>query len=394
LPWETDAAAYVRLWDSLDEPVCDALVHERELQVRAAVRELVAREVAPRAAQADRDHAFVHESYQALAAARLAGLLVPRDLGGTGDSHVSYALAVEEIAVGCAATSLVYMTQMHAAYPIMSAGSRELAQRYVPALVNGTMYGSLAITEPDVGSDVAGMRSTAVPQAGHDSHYVLTGSKTFITTGDRADVIVCFATVDRALGRNGVTAFVLDGTAAGLHRGTPLAKMGMHGSSTAELYFDGVEIPADHRLGREGDGWSIVMSSVVKSRISAAAQGVGLARAAYGRTLSAFERAYGSAVPKEAEFALATMRGQILQGRLLLLSVARHVDASGTASTAEVGMMKQACTDLGWAVAREAVRILGPYGDLVDLGVERCLRDVKVTQIYDGTNEIQRLTQR
>lgn len=285
------------------------------------------------------------------------------------------------------------MTQLHAAYPIMTAGSAGLAEAYVPHLASGARYGSIAITEPDAGSDVAALRSLAVPRRDAAGvRYLLSGSKTFITTGDRADVIICFATVDRALGRKGVTAFVLDGAAPGLTRGAPLAKMGMHGSSTAELFFDGVEIPADHRLGEEGGGWPLVMRSVVTTRISAAAQGVGLARAAYGRTLSALDRLYGTAaVPDEARFALAGLRGRILQGRLLLLSVARRVDAAGTASAGEVAMMKQTCTDLGWSAACEAVRLLGPYGDLAVFGVERCLRDAKVTQIYDGTNEIQRL---
>lgn len=389
---DLDADAYVRLADALDEPAADALTDARERHIRATARAVVGREVVPRAARADREHRFVHESYQALASAGIAGLLVPDHLGGTGDSHVAYAMAVEEIAAGCAATSLVYMTQMHAAYPVMAAGTPELAQRYVPGLVTGELYGALAITEPDAGSDAARLRSVARRcRHGGGDRYVLSGSKTFITTGDRADVIVCFATVDPALGRGGVTAFVLDGRVGGLRRGAPFEKMGMHGSSTAELFFDDVEIPPDHRLGDEGSGWSLLTSSVVESRVSAAAQGVGLARAAYARTLCALDRLYGRAVPDEAEFALATMRGQILQGRLLLLAVARRLDTGGDAPAGEVAIMKQTCTDLGWSVAREATRVLGPHGDLAVLGVERCLRDAKVTQIYDGTNEVQRL---
>ncbi|MFF5988313.1 acyl-CoA dehydrogenase family protein [Prauserella flavalba] len=385
---DLDPKAYLAHHESLDESAADALLDERELRVRAEVRDVVAHEVAPRAAGADRTHEFVHESYQALARAGLAGLIFPRRFGGTEDTNVAYAAAMEEITAGCAATSLVYMTQMHGAYPIMMAGSEELAQRYLPGLLAGTAYGALGITEPGAGSDVASLRSVAEPA---DGGYTLRGSKTFITTGDRADVIICFATVDRSLGRKGITAFVLDGGWAGLGRGTPLSKMGMHGSSTAELFFDGVHIPADHRLGEEGGGWRIVMNSVIKSRISAAAQGVGLARAAYGRTLRALTRIHGAKLPDEAAFALATLRGKILQGRLLLFTVAREVDRSSAPDAGQIGIMKQSCTDLGFDTAREAMRILGPYGDLADLGVERCLRDAKVTQIYDGTNEVQRL---
>jgi alkylation response protein AidB-like acyl-CoA dehydrogenase len=385
---DSDSKAYRELHESLDESVTDALLDERELRVRSQVREVVAAEVAPRAARADQTHEFVRDSYRALAEAGLAGFLFPKSLGGTADTNVAYAVAMEEITAGCAATSLVYMTQTHAAYPIMMAGSAELAEAYIPKLLSGAAYGSLAITEPNAGSDAASLQSVAAPVA---DGYSLSGSKTFITTGDKADVIVCFATVDRARGRDGVTAFVLNGSWPGLERGKPLSKMGMHGSSTAELFFDGVPIPADHRLGEEGGGWRIVMNSVIKSRISAAAQGVGLARGAYGRTLRALTRLHGAKLPDEAAFALATLRGQILQGRLLLLAVAREVDRSSTPNAGQIGIMKQACTDLGWQVAREAMRVLGPYGDLADLGVERCLRDAKVTQIYDGTNEVQRL---
>jgi alkylation response protein AidB-like acyl-CoA dehydrogenase len=197
--------------------------------------------------------------------------------------------------------------------------------------------------------------------------------------------------VDPALGRHGVTAFVLEGGSDGLSRGVPFEKMGMHGSSTAELFLSDVAVPVENRLGEEGGGWQVVMASVVKSRISAAAQGVGIARAAYARTLAALRVLHGDRLPDEATFALAGLRGEILRGRLLLLATAREVDRASDPSPGQIGIMKQGCTDLGWRASVAAARILGPFGDLVELGVERCLRDAKVTQIYDGTNEVQRL---
>jgi len=390
--FDRDPDRYLAVARATDESASDQLLTEREAEVRARVREVVATEVAPRAAAVDAAHTFAHDSYQALAAAGLAGLIFPRRWGGTGDTHVAYAAAMEEIAAGCAATSLIYMTQTHAAYPIWVGGSEELARRYIPGLLDGTRYGSLAITEPDAGSDVASLKTRAMPDGGGaPGGYTVTGSKTFITTGDRADVIVCFATLDPALGRKGVTALAVDGTAAGLTRGRPFLKMGMHGSSTAELFFADVRVPAANRIGAEGDGWRIVMASVVKSRISAAAQGVGIARAAYTRALLALHQVHGRTLPDEATFALADLRGEILRGRLLLLSIAREADRSAAPSPGQIGIMKQSCTDLGWRASVEAARILGPFGDLADLGVERCLRDAKVTQIYDGTNEVQRL---
>lgn len=390
---DMDPERYIALHRALDEPVTDRMLDPREAEVRDQVRAIVASDVAPRASELDRTHGFAHDSYQALARAGLAGVIFPEKWGGTDDTHVAYAAAMEEITAGCAATSLVYMTQTHAAYPIWRAGTTELADAYVPDLIDGSAYGSLGITEPDAGSDVAGLKTRARPVevGGRTTEYAVSGSKTFITTGDRADVIVLFATLDPSLGRRGVTAFVVDGDSAGLERGAPFEKLGMHGSSTAELFLSDVRVPVAHRLGAEGEGWQVVMASVVKSRISAAAQGVGIARAAYARTLTFLRDLHGGRLPDEASFALADMRGDILRARLLLFATAREVDHSESVTAGQVGIMKQCCTDLGWRISERAARLLGPYGDLVDLAVERALRDAKVTQIYDGTNEVQRL---
>jgi alkylation response protein AidB-like acyl-CoA dehydrogenase len=392
LALDIDPAAYVAMHGALDESAADLALDDREREVRTSTREVVSREVAPRAAQVDRDHTFAHESYQALAAAGLGGLLVPVEHGGTDDSHVAYAVAMEEITAGCGATSLIYMTQMHAAYPLLVAGSADLAREYVPGLVDGSRYGSLAVTEPGAGSDASSLRTLATHSVGADGveGYVLNGSKTFITTGDRADVIVCFATVDPSAKRRGITAFVVDGSATGLSRSQPFEKMGMHGSSTAELHFEDTAVAADHRLGEEGAGWSIVVRSVTKSRISAAAQGVGLARGAYAHALAGLHRIHGGTLPPEIAFELSDLRGRILLARLMLLGVARQVD-QGSADSGAIGLMKQTCTDTGFYVATAATRILGAFGDLSVLGAERYLRDAKVTQIYDGTNEVQRL---
>lgn len=381
---------YLSVHHALDESVSEALLTDRERDVRDAVRAVVASDVAPYAARIDETHTFASDGYQALASAGLAGLVFPESLGGSGDSHVAYAAAMEEITAGCAATSLIYMTQTHAAYPILSAGSDALAREFIPRLLSGDAYGAMAITEPDAGSDVSSISTRATPIEGEDA-YRVSGAKTFITTGDRADVIVCFVTTDPSAGRGGVTAFVVESSQAGFSSGKPFEKMGMNGSSTAELFLSDVRVGADRRLGGEGSGWAIVMASVIKSRISAAAQGVGIARNAYARTLLALQKIHGQRLPDDISFALADMRGEILRARLLLLATAREVDANADASTAHIGMMKQVCTDLGWAISVRASGLLGIYGDLADIGVERCVRDAKVTQIYDGTNEVQRL---
>ncbi len=378
--------------DVLDEQATEQLLSDRDRAVRDKVRRVVADHVAPHALHRDRTSTFAHDSYQALASAGLGGLLFPASLGGTADSTVAYAAAMEEIAAACPATSMIYMTQMHAAYPIWLAGTDAQIEAHVPRLIAGDAYGSLAITEPGAGSDVSSLATTARATA---SGYTISGAKTFITTGDRADFIVCFATTDRAAGRDAVTAFIVDGAAAGLSRGRPLAKLGLHASSTAELFFDDVAVDDSQRLGDVGSGWRLLLDAVIKSRISAAAQGVGIARGAYIRALAQLHAEHGDRLPQQVEFALAGMRSQILAGRLLLHATARTVDAADERNVgvnpATIAMMKQHCTDLGLSVALDAMRLLGSTADHVDLGVERFVRDAKGAQIYDGTNEIQRL---
>lgn len=374
-----------------DEPLTDRLLGEADRSVRERVRQVVAEHVAPHADECDRTGAFAGDGYQALAAAGLAGLLFPAEYGGAGASTLAYAVAMEEIAAACGATSLIYMTQTHAAYPILIAGSDEQRRRFLPDLCGGLSYGSLAITEPEAGSDVAALRTTA-RRVGDE--YVLSGVKTFITTGDRADVVVCFATVDPSRGRDGITAFVVPGDAKGLSRGNVLRKMGMHGSSTAEVFLDDVRVPESARLGGEGEGWALSMRSVVTSRISTAAEGLGLARGAYSVAVG-WARETGALHGSEhqvVQFRLADLRTRILTGRLLLYQVARAVDLEpGRDHTADIAMAKLACTDLAMEVADEVTDLLGPLGDLADWRAERYLRDAKVTQIYDGTNQVQRL---
>ncbi|GLZ07505.1 acyl-CoA dehydrogenase [Actinomadura sp. NBRC 104412] len=371
----------------LDEHVPDTLLGPAELELRERLRTVLASEVAPRAAEVDAAGAFAGPSYQALARAGLARLLFRPEHGGTGHGTVAYAMAVAEIAAVCASTSLIYMTQTHAAFPILVAGTEAQRHEYLPSLCSGERYGSLAITEPEAGSDVAALRTVAYRDG---AGYLLDGAKTFITTGDRADVIVCFATVDPAAGRDGLTAFIVEGDAPGLRRGRVLDKLGMHGSTTAELFLDGVRVPAGALLGREGGGWELSMRSVVKSRISAAAQGVGIATGAY---LAGLDRLHaGGRPPQRVAFALAELRTAIAAARLLLYATAAAADrADAPDLVAEVAMLKLACTDLGVHVADTMTGLLGGAGDLTGTGVEHRLRDAVVTQIYDGTNNVQRL---
>jgi alkylation response protein AidB-like acyl-CoA dehydrogenase len=281
---------------------------------------------------------------------------------------------------------------MHCAYPMWIAGSEEQQQRYLPGLNRGELYGSLAVTEPDAGSDISRMRTTARRDG---DAYILDGTKTFITTGDRADVIIVFARTDPDRGRDGISAFIVERGAPGLHSGRILDKLGMHGSSTAELHFDRCRIPASRRLGREGSGYELSLRSVTKSRVSAAAQGLGLARGAYEGLLrlarSAALCGRGRRDTQDLQFAVADMRTRIAAARALLHAAARSVHRCDREPTAAVAMAKTTCTDLAVSVADQCVDLVGVDGDLVELEFERYLRDAKVTQIYDGRNQIQRM---
>jgi hypothetical protein len=378
--------------DALDEALASLNLGDAESEIRRRVRAVVETEVAPRAQAVDAASSFPADSYQALAKAGLAGLSMPVELGGSGHSMVAYCVAMEEIAAACGATSTVYMTQMHCAHPILLQGTKIQHDLYIPGLCNGSLYGSLAVTEAGAGSDVAAMRTVA-RRDGDD--YVLNGNKTFITTGDRADVIVLFASVDRDRGRHGITAFLVPRGAAGLSTGRVLGKLGLRGSSTAELFLDDCRIPASSRLGDEGSGYDLSIRSVVKSRMSAAAQGVGFARAAYqAAALWAANHGLLSGSRRDAQdaqFLLADLRTEVLAARQVLYATADLVDKAKTDPVTEVAMCKLRCTDVGVDVSFRAMDLLGADGDLVELGVERIARDARATQIYDGTNQVQRL---
>jgi alkylation response protein AidB-like acyl-CoA dehydrogenase len=387
---EPDTADLV-MFDT-DEPTTELMLSEGDRAVRDRTRAVVREIVAPRASAVDREERFPTESVQALADAGLAGLLTSREYGGAGASVVAYAAALEEITAACGSTSTVVMTQMHCAHPIELAGNDEQKRCVLPELAAGTCIGALGVTEPGAGSDVAAMRTTARRDA---DGYVVNGAKTFITSGDRAGAIVLFATVDRSRRRDGITAFLVQGDPPGLRRGAPMHKMGLRGSSTTELFFDDCRLPVSACLGGEGNGYQLSMESVIRSRISAAAQGVGHAVGAYVAAVAWASRygllSSGRRDAQRIQFRLAEMRTRVAAGRVLLYATAALVDRADIEAIAQVSTAKLRCTDLGVEIATEAVDLLGLVGDFVRWGAERRLRDAKVGEIYDGTNEVQRM---
>ncbi|ODQ94390.1 acyl-CoA dehydrogenase family protein [Mycolicibacterium holsaticum] len=381
----SDAAA-------LDEKAADLALRPEELTLRDKARDVIAADIAPYAAATDLTGEFPHKQYRALVDAGLGALPISKSDGGLGASSAAYAVVMEEIAAACGSTSLVYMTQMHAAWPIVRWGTPEQRAMYVHRLCVGDIYGSIAISEPSGGSDVSALTTTAQPLG---DGFVLNGTKTFITSGDVAGVIVTFATVDRSAGRDGVVAFLIDPDNGGVDASTPFAKMGMHGSSTVELCFRDCEVPRSAVLGDIGKGFAVAMSSVVKTRLSAAAQGVGFAAAALRAGVEyAAERDLLHPKNDAGQFIqseLAFLRAKVLAARLLLIQTARVIDAGNGTEVAEVSAAKLLCTELAVEVADRVVELMGPDGDRREATIQRLLRDALVTRIYDGTNEIQRL---
>jgi alkylation response protein AidB-like acyl-CoA dehydrogenase len=356
-----------------------------------AVDAVVERTIRPRAGTVDSESEFPDQAIADLASEGLGVLLMPRALGGADTSSATYAEALARIAAACGTTSTVYMTQMHCAHPIHLQASSEQARAWIPRLCDGSAVGAIALTEPSAGSDVGAMLTLA--RRDGDSYFV-NGEKTFISNGDRADVIVLFASVDLARGKDGVTAFLLETAGLeGFEAGAPMKKLGQKGASTVTLAFQDCRIPASARMGEEGEGYPLLLRSVVRSRISAAAQGLGFAQGAFDVVVAwAAERELlSSSTPsaQDLQFELARLRGEITAARAMLLSVCDQVDAGSEEPVAEVSLAKLHCTTLGTRVAATCVELLGPDGDLIELGAERRLRDAKIAEIYDGTNQIQ-----
>lgn len=343
------------------------------------------------AVKTDRDSVFPSTAIEEFGKADAGGIFMPRELGGQGEGLSSYATAMKRISAACGSTSTVYMTQMHCAHPILENGTRAQIERWIPSLSLGETIGAIALTEPEAGSDIATMTTSAHPVIGG---YRVTGGKTFISNGDRAGVIVLFATVDRSKGKDGITAFLVEtANLPGFSVGTPMKKLGQKGASTVELVFDNCFLPEDAVLGEVGSGYRILLDSVKTSRISASAQGIGFSTGALDATCAAFE-AEGllSSRAREAQdlqFYLASLYARVSAGEALLERTARLVDDGDPNADMQVSVSKLHCTDLGVEVSTACIRVLGERADDQGLGVERRLRDAKITQIYDGTNQVQ-----
>ena len=365
---------------------------DEERMVQDLARRLAREKIAPRAAEIDAREEFPHDLVRLLAEHGLFGLVVPESLSGSDAGVIAFLLAVEEIARACAATGTIFAGQYLGMYPILLAGTEEQQRRFIPGLARGERLAAFALTEPEAGSDVAAIQMTARRDG---EKYVLTGTKQFITSGDAADLLTVFAATDRSQGHRGLSAFLVEKGTPGLRVARIEKKMGIRGSTTAALEFQECRVPVANRLGAEGQGFKIAMQVLDRARPSVAALAVGIAQAALDHSLdySQTRKQFGQPIAnfQAIQFMLADMAMEIHLARLAYLYAAHLMRSGGERYTLPAAAAKCFASEVAMRATTNAVQIFGGYGYMRDYPVERLMRDAKITQIYEGTSEIQRI---
>jgi butyryl-CoA dehydrogenase len=364
--------------------------------IQDTARDLATREILPRAAEIDRKHEFPRQIFARLGELGLLGVMVPEKFGGAGMGALSYAVALEEIARACASTAVAMSVQCSlACAPILQEGNDAQRAHWLPDLAAGRKIGCFALSEPEAGSDAKAQRTRAQKtKTASGERWVLNGTKNFITNAPVADVMITFATTDPAKGSRGITAFLVPMDTPGLKVGPPDDKLGIRGALSAQVFLTDCAVDDDARLGPEGEGFKIAMRALDGGRIGVAAQALGIARAAFeDATRYALERkTFGQPIAEHQaiQFKLADMRTEIDAARLLLWRAAVNKDRGGRYGR-DASMAKLFGSEVANRVAKEALQIFGGYGYLTDFPAERHYRDAKITEIYEGTSEIQRL---
>lgn len=368
------------------------ILTEEQRMIRDMARDFATERLAPNAAEWDREHIFPSDELKEMGQLGLFGMTIPETWGGAETDYVSFALAIEEIAAGDGACSTILSVNNSVVCgPLLKFGSDFLKQTYLKPLASGEMLGCFCLTEPQAGSDASALKTRAVRDG---DHYVLNGTKQFITSGQYAQVAIVFAVTDPSAGKKGISAFVVPTDNPGYQVASIERKMGQHASDTAQIVFEDCRIPADHRIGEEGEGYKIALSNLESGRIGIAAQCVGMARAAYQAALEyAKEReSFGKPIIEHqaVAFRLADMATQVQAAHLMVMHAAELRDA-GEPCLKEACMAKLYASETAEKVCSAAIQTLGGYGYLEDFPVERIYRDVRITQIYEGTSDIQRI---
>ncbi|WP_411106589.1 acyl-CoA dehydrogenase family protein [Streptomyces sp. cmx-4-9] len=376
--------------DRAPQPVDRQLPTEESRDLLALVREIAQREIRPRAAEEEDSGRFPREVFTLLSEAGLLGLPYAGEHGGGEQPYEVYLQALEELAAARLTVGLGVSVHSLACHGLAGYGTKEQQSAHLPAMLGGGLLGAYCLSEPAAGSDAASLTTKAV-RDGDD--WVITGTKAWITHGGVADFYTVLARTGAA-GPKGITAFLVPGDAPGLTAAVPEKKMGMKGSPTAQLHFDGVRIPDARRIGEEGQGFTIALAALDAGRLGIAACAIGVAQAALDEALAYAlgRKQFGHPIAdfQGLRFMLADMATKIEAGRSLYLAAARLRDA-GRPFSRQAAMAKLFCTDAAMAVTTDAVQILGGYGYTADFPVERLMREAKVLQIVEGTNQIQRM---
>ena len=369
-------------------------LNDDQRELRELIRELAREKVAPRAHDIDASGEFPADIVEVLRDHDVFALCIPEEYGGTGTGSLMVLVAIEELAKVCGTTSLLLAAQELGSLPIKLAGDDAQKAKYLPRLASGELLPAYALTESGSGSDSAAMRTTAKRDG---DHYVINGDKRFITNAAVAGVYVVFAKTDPSAGHRGISAFIVDADTPGFEVTRLEAKMGIKGSTTGELFFNDMRIPAENLLGEEGEGFKIAMRVLDHSRPGVGAQALGLAQGAtdYALDYAKTRETMGKPIAHHQMIAgmLADMETKCEAGRGLLYKVGLMIDEGAPPAdlTKYSAMSKLFCSDIAMEVTTDAVQILGGYGYVKEYPVERMMRDAKITQIYEGTNQIQRL---
>ena len=368
------------------------LLSEDHIAVQDAVRAYVQAEIAPHAAAWDKGHTFPTAQLKGLAALGCYGVAVPTEWDGAGLDYLALSLILEEVAAGCGATStVVSVNNCPVCSILMSFGNADQKERFLKPLARGDMLGAFCLTEPHVGSEAGGLKTTAVLE---DDSYVLNGVKQFITSGKNGDVAIVMAVTDKAAGKKGISAFIVPTKTPGYTVARIEDKLGQHASDTAQILFDNCRVPAANLLGEEGMGLKIALSGLEGGRIGIASQAVGMARAAFEAALaySKDRKSFGQPIfqHQAVQFKLADMATQIEVARQMIHHAASLKDA-GRPCLKEAAMAKLFASEMAERVCSDAIQVFGGYGYVSDFPVERIYRDVRVCQIYEGTSEVQKI---
>jgi alkylation response protein AidB-like acyl-CoA dehydrogenase len=365
---------------------------DEEKMIIDVVRELARERVAPRAAEIDAQGKFPWDMKELLADQGILGMPFPEEYGGLGSSELSILMVVEELARACATTALILCVQQLGSLPILLAGTDKQKQRFIPNLARGEWLAAYGLTEPGSGSDAGAMRTRAERRG---DVYVLNGMKHFITNAGIAHVNTIFAVTEQGKGTRGISAFVVEGDRPGFKLGKIENKMGIRGSQTGELLMEDCEIPAENLLGNEGDGFKIALATLDRTRPGIAAQALGIAQGALDEAVTfAKQRVqFGKPVIENQgiQFMLADMDIQVEAARRLVYHVGELIDQGDTSFGRESAIAKTFASDAAINVTNDAIQVLGGYGYMKEFPAERMMRDAKITQIYEGTNQIQRI---